>query len=131
MWQLAANGPQDGDELLVASGSYRNRYLVMHDMLAAYESGAAYEHGGKTWIEATGASTLVGAAQAETIARAAALSSNVMSIVYDATALRIRVSYETGTGETWEAASLHDYLEVDLAPMFALATLAQALQEEE
>jgi hypothetical protein len=59
-------------------------------------------------------------AHGEAVARAAALGSNVMSIAYDATALSIRVSFETGTGDAWQAAHKHDYLQLDLAPAFEL-----------
>lgn len=119
-WQTASNGPQGGDKLLCTSGSYRHRYLVMHDMLTAYEEGKGYQHNGQTYIEATGSPVPVGLPQAEQIARAAAMSSNVMSIAYDATALAIRFSYETGTGAEWQGAHQHGYQELSLAPAFDL-----------
>lgn len=119
-WQTASNGPQGGDKLLCDSGSYRHRYLVMHGMLEAYEKGSAYVNGDKTWVEETGVKTPVGLAQAEQIARAAAMGSNVMSIAYDATALSVRLSYEIGTGPDWQGAHLHEYHELELAPAFDL-----------
>jgi hypothetical protein len=129
-WQTASNGPQGGaDKLLCKAGSYRHRYLVMHDMLEAYEKGAAYEKDGVSWIEETGETVPVGLPQAEQIARAAAMGSNVMSIAYDATALRLRVSWEIGTGESWQAAHKHDYIELDLGAAFA--ALAQAAEAKE
>lgn len=119
-WQTASNGPQGGDKLLCDSGSYRHRYLVMHGMLEAYEKGSAYSHNDKTWVVETGSGVPIGLAQAEQIARAAAMSSNVMSIAYDATALAVRLSYEIGTGSDWQGAHLHDYHELELAPAFDL-----------
>lgn len=119
-WQTASNGPQGGNKLLCDSGSYRHRYLVMHGMLEAYEKGSAYSKDGKTWVEETGTGTPIGLPQAEQIARAAAMGSNVMSIAYDATALSVRLSYETGTGPDWQGAHLHGYHELELAPAFDL-----------
>jgi hypothetical protein len=43
-----------------------------------------------------------------------------MSIVYDATALAIRLSFEQGTGPTWENAAAHAYVHVDLKAIFDL-----------
>lgn len=124
-WQTASNGPQGSDSLLYSSGSYRHRYLVMHDLLQAYETGQGYSHNGTEYAETTGTMTPVGLPQAEMIARAAAMGSNVLSIAYDATALSIRVSYEIGTGETWEAAHKHDYVEIDLKSVFDMLKISQ------
>jgi hypothetical protein len=121
-WQTASNGPQNGDKLLCDSGSYRHRYMVMHDILEAYEKGSGYIHNGENWVEETGSQIPVGLQQAEMIARAAAMGSNVMSIAYDATALSLRVSYEIGTGPDWQGAHLHDYHELELGPAFELLT---------
>jgi len=119
-WQTASNGPQNGDNLLCDSGSYRHRYMVMHDILKAYDTGSAYMHNGEAWIAETGSQTPVGLPEAEKIARAAAMGSNVMSIAYDATALSLRLSYEIGTGPQWQGAHLHEYHELELAPAFEL-----------
>jgi len=117
-WQLASHGPQGGDSLLYTSGSYRKRYLVMHDMLEAFEKGTAYSHEGVELIQETGEKTLLGLPEAEKIARAAAMGSNVMGIVYDGTALKIRVSYEIEGADSWEAAHKHEYLELDIKAIF-------------
>jgi hypothetical protein len=120
-WQYAANGPQGGAGLMVGSGSYRNRYAVMHGILAAYGNGTAYAHGGKAWVEDHGGVPVpVTLDQASVIARAAALSSNVMSVVYDATDLVLGVSFEKGTKDSWEPASAHEHFRFDLAGAFAL-----------
>lgn len=119
MFQLASNGPQGGQSLLCTSGSYRHRYLVMHDMLDAFSNGLGYSKDGKTLIEPSSEAVPVGLPQGEVIARAAAMSSNVLSVVYDATALRIRVSWETGTGPEWQGAHQHEYIELPLGEMFA------------
>jgi len=124
-WQTASHGPQGGESLLCTSGSYKHRYLVMHDMLEAYESGSSYSHSGVDYIEETGSKTPVGLPQAEQIARAAAMGSNVLSIAYDATALRIRVSWEIGTGDSWEPAHKHDYIEIDLHSIFQMLKMSQ------
>ena len=62
----------------------------------------------------------MGLPEAEQIARAAAMGSNVMSIAYDATARAIRISYETGSADSWEAAHKHAYTELDLGAAFDL-----------
>ena len=129
-WQHASNGPQGGDNLLCSSGSYRHRYLVMHDMLAAYETGEEYSLDGQELIPATGTKTLVDLPQAEQIARAAAMGSNVMGIAYDATALTIRLSYETGTADSWQGAHKHDYIELDIGAMFDAVKGSHSEQEE-
>ncbi len=94
--------------------------MVMHDILEAYEQGTGYVHQGADWVEETGSPTPVGLHEAEMIARAAAMGSNVMSIAYDATALSLRFSYEIGTGAEWQGAHLHEYHELKLAPAFDL-----------
>jgi len=119
MWQLASNGPQGGQSLLCTSGSYRHRYLVMHDMLDAFAQGQAYTKDGVVLIGPSGQPMPVGLQQGELIARAAAMSSNVLSVVYDATALRIRVSWEVGSGPDWQPANQHDYLELPLGDLFS------------
>ena len=119
-WQKAANGPQSGDGLMCHAGSYRNRYLVMHDLVSAYETGEAYQHDGHVWAEAAGQKVAMGIDEAETVARAAALGSNVLSVAYDATGLTVRVSWETGSGDGWQAASEHDYVTIDLGQAFSL-----------
>lgn len=44
--------------------------------------------------------------------------SNVMSIFYDATNLKVGVAFETGTGETWTPASTAGYVDLDLSEVF-------------
>lgn len=120
MWQTASHGPQGSDKLLCNSGSYVHRYVAMYELLSAFENGTGYEKDGIVYADKTGEETLVGLLQAEKIARLAAMGSNVMSIAYDATALTVAVSYETGTGPTWQAANKHDYYFIDLKAFFAL-----------
>ncbi len=45
-------------------------------------------------------------------------SGNVMSILYDATRLRVLAAFETGSGETWTPASKSGYVELDLSEVF-------------
>ncbi len=100
-FQLASHGPQGSDGLLITSGSYKNRYKLSHDLLAGWEG-----------------TTPVGLDQGVELAVAAAMSSNVLSVVYDATDLTVRVSWEQGTGEDWVPASELEYIHVDLMPAF-------------
>lgn len=116
-WQSACNGPWrgDGSGLMTTSGSYRNRYTVMHDMIVAYETGAPYELDGVVLIpDGGGVPTPIGLPEGGRIAAAAAEPSNILSVVYDATALELLVSYESGTGETWRPASANEYVHLRL-----------------
>jgi hypothetical protein len=120
MWQTASHGPQATDKTLCSSGSYRNRYKAVYQLLHAFENGLGFEKDGKVYAEETGQKVAVGLEQAEKVAKLAAMGSNVMSIAYDATALAIRISYEIGTGPTWQAAHKHDYIFIDLKSFFDL-----------
>lgn len=119
MWQKAANGPQGANTLVVSSGSYQSRYLRSKACLDAIGAGTGYE----TWVaDNQGVPRTVGLVEGEWVARAAAMGSNVLSVVYDATALTLRVSWEQGSGETWKNAQGHEYLYVDAGQVFQLGT---------
>lgn len=118
-YQVASHGPQDGDGdgLMVESGSYRHRYTPSRLMLEAWETGEAYEEDGEILVEDNGGEpVLLGLDEGVRIARHVAMSSNILSVVYDATALEVRYSYESGSGEDWIAASDLDYVALDLVP---------------
>ena len=103
---------------MTTSGSYRNRYLVMHDMVQAFGTGAPYERNGEVVIEDNGGQPVpIGLTQGAMIANQAAMSSNILSVIYDATGLKLYVSYETGTGPSWLPASKSPYAELDLVEM--------------
>ena len=120
-WQTASNGPQVSSGLMVQSGSYQDRYLVMADAIQALADGVAYVHDGDEIIPDNGGVPVpLGLDQGEWIARGAAMGCNVLSVVYDATALELRVAWEKGEGGTWENAVAHDYLHVDVGSLFSL-----------
>jgi len=119
--QTAANGPADGgDGLMVDSGSYRGRYWPMREMTLAYAGGTEYVWEDQVVIPDNGGEpVLIGLDEAEAISRVAAMDSNVYDVVYDATNLRIRLSYESGAGDTWKPASDQPpFLELDLMDLF-------------
>ena len=120
-WQTASNGPQKSSGLMVQSGSYRHRYAVMADAIQALAEGVSFVHNGTEVIpDNAGVPVLLGLDQGELIAAGAAMGSNVLAIVYDATALEMRVTWEKGTGETWENAVQHEFLHVDVGDLIEL-----------
>ena len=119
--QTAANGPANGnDDLMIQSGSWGGRYWPMHEMTRSYQEGAAYEWEGEEVIADNGGEqVLIGLDEAEAISRVAAMDSNVWDVVYDTTNLKIRLSYESGTGDDWmRAADQTEFLELDLRDLF-------------
>ncbi len=119
--QSAANGPANGGTgLMVHSGSYEERYIPMRDMALAYQDGTAYSWEGVEVIPDSGGQPVaIGLDEAEAISRVAAMDSNVYDVVYDTTNLVIRLSYESGAGETWLPASEQPpFLEIDLHDLF-------------
>jgi hypothetical protein len=122
MHQAAANGPmREEPGLMIQSSSWRGRYWPMREMTRAYREGVAWqnEDGVEVVADNGGVEVKVGLDQAEAISREAALGSNVWDVVYDTTDLIIRVSYESGTGETWvRAADQPAYYEIDLGAVF-------------
>jgi len=120
-WQTASNGPQVSQGLLVQSGSYRHRYARMSAALAAAGEGVAFALDGQEVIPDNGGVPLaLDLELGERVARAAAMGSNVLSVAWDATALTLRVSWESGSGATWENAVKHDYWPVDAGALFKL-----------
>jgi len=118
-FQVAAHGPQDGDDLMVTSSSYGHRYLPSHGMLRAWELGEAYEEDSQVIVEDNGGQqVLIGLDQGVELAAHVAMGSNILSVVYDATSLEMMFSYEQGTGDAWEPANEQDYVYVDLKPAF-------------
>ena len=121
-WQQAANGPQgDPDRLLVDSGSYRHRYSRIHGMLAAYRSGRSFEEDGELYVpDHEGMPVAMTLDEAVAVARAAAMGGNIHSVAYDATALTLRVAYESGAGDTWKPADENEYYLIDAGAIFEL-----------
>jgi len=117
-WQEAARGPWSGSGrgLMIDSGSYNGRYLVMHDMIQAQRTGTGYVRDGREVIvaPADGSPRPLGPPEAVQIAQEAAMSSNILSVVYDATALDLYVAFEKGAGEAWEPASRKEYVRFSL-----------------
>jgi len=121
-WQEASHGPYDNpDGLMIDSGSYKSRYLRIHDMLNAYRTGTSYELDGTVLIPDNGGTPVpMTINEAVNIASAAAMSSNIYSVAYDATDLVMRVAFEKGTGDTWVPASKCEYVTIKVAPLFDL-----------
>jgi hypothetical protein len=118
-FQMAAHGPQDGDGLMISSGSYKGRYTPSRLMLEAWEQGVAYEEDGVELIPDNGGTPVaIGLDEGVVLTSWVAMSTNIMSIVYDATTLELRVAYEEGTGDDWEPASAQEYVHIDLKPAF-------------
>lgn len=110
-YQEAANGPQrQNGSVMVQSGSYRGRYMPMHDMVLAYEHGTAYDGETVDIPDNGGLQVPIGLTEGTAIASEAAMDSNIMSVVYDATALEFAVAYESGSGETWLPGSMNPYV---------------------
>jgi hypothetical protein len=119
--QTAANGPADGGKgLMTRSGSWKRRYWPMYQMTKAYETGSAMQWDGAELIADHGGTPVkIGLNETELISRTAAMSSNVWDVVFDCTDLVIRVSFESGTGDTWKrAADQPGYYEIDLTKVF-------------
>ncbi len=117
MHQYACNGPQrENPGLMVRGGSYRNRYTPMREMTEAWEAGEAWSWDGEEIIPCNdGVPAPVTMDGAEAVSRVAAMRSNTWDVVYDATDLVMRLSYESGTGDDWVAASDQpEFLEVSL-----------------
>ena len=119
--QTAANGPANGgDGLMVDSGSYRGRYWPMREMTLAYANGTEFVWKDEAVIPDNGGTpVLIGLDEAEAISRVAAMDSNVYDVVYDTTNLIVRVSFESGAGDSWLPASEQPpFLEIDLMELF-------------
>jgi len=116
-WQYACNGPFSGDGrgLMVDSGSWRGRYALQHDMLRAWREGTAWSRDEREVIpDSAGAPRRIGPEESISLARESAMSSNILSVAYDATALDLYVAYEAGSGEDWEPASQQEYVRLSL-----------------
>ncbi len=121
--QAAANGPMDDDGtgLMQYAGSWHERYKPYHDITDAYINGTPF-----TWRDAEivpdngGQATPVGLDQVEVMSRAAAMeSSNVWDALYDATNLKVRISFETGTEDDWIGAHEQPpFTEIDMKDIF-------------
>lgn len=121
--QKACNGPVNGgDRLMIDGGSYKYRYTPMRLMTEAYAAGSSFTWEDELIIPDSGGTQVpIGLDEGEAISRVAAMSSNVYAVVYDATNMKIRVSYESGTGDDWvSAAEQPAFLELDLDDLFLL-----------
>ena len=120
--QAASNGPMrgDGTGLMVDSGSWQKRYWPMRQMTVAYAEGTSYEWKGEEVIpDNAGQPMLIGLDEAEAVSRVAAMDSNVWDVVYDTTNLKVRLSFESGTGDNWiPAHEQPPFLEIDLKELF-------------
>jgi len=119
-WQTAANGPLGDDtrEVMYDSESYTDRYMVMQGILNALWTGGSYQHEGVTWVQAGNANRPIGPDEAVTLTRAAAMDSNVMNVVYDATELKVWLAYESGSDASWLSASDTSYTEMNMGELF-------------
>lgn len=122
-YEMASHGPLDGDGtgLMIEGGAYRDRYTPQYERTAACEQGAAYYHDEIEYIPDNGGQPMpIGLDEVEAISRVAGMdSSNVWNVVWDATNLVIRVSFESGTGDDWIAAKDQpSYLWIDLDDLF-------------
>ena len=126
MWQTASNGPWDYDNgkviqnlqrLTSHGGSYRKRYMRMYHAIYAYSHGVTYagtdDITGKEKIivpDNNGKPIKIGLDEGANIASWAAMHCcNVISVAYDLTALRVKIAYETGTGDQWKNAADNEY----------------------
>ncbi len=119
--QAAANGPmRDHPGLMVESGSWNGRYWPSYLMTKAWEEGTALEWDGAELIPDNGGTQVpIGLDETELVSRTAAMSSNVWDVIFDTTDLVIRVSYESGSGDSWMRASEQpSFLEIDLNQVF-------------
>jgi hypothetical protein len=119
--QAAANGPmRDHPGLMINSSSWSRRYWPMYAMTLAYEQGSPMMWDDRELIPDNGGTPVpIGMDQTELVSRTAAMGSNVWDVVYDTTDLAIRVSYESGSGDTWVRASEQpSFLEIDMNAVF-------------
>ncbi len=137
MWQTASNGPwkyeganvvQDRNRLLVNSGSYNGRYLRMYKAIYSYLHGTEYKDKNDITGEDRiivpdngGKQIKIGLDEGANIASWAAMHCcNVISVAYDLTALKVKLAYETGTGENWKNAADNEYHLFDLKALVDL-----------
>ncbi len=123
MHQAASHGPMSGDGtgLMIDAGAYRDRYYPQMEMTAAYAAGTAYTWDDEEVVPDNGGQPVpMSLDQVEQISRVAGMpSSNVWNVVWDATNLKVRLSFESGTGDTWTAAKYQpEYLEIELDDVF-------------
>ncbi len=126
MWQTASNGPwtyngpypeQELNRLLVNAGSYNNRYLRMYKAIYSYMNGIEYKDKDditgedKIIVPDNGGEQIkIGIDEGANIASWAAMHCcNVISVAYDLTALKVKIAYETGTGDDWKNAADNEY----------------------
>ena len=119
--QVAANGPAGDDPhvVMVDSSSYQDRYAVIAGILNAWWTGAAYTHDGIQWVPAGTGSRAIDMHDAVDITKATAMSSNVMNVVYDATAMSVSIAFESGSASSWTSAANAQYLNVDVQSLFS------------
>lgn len=140
MWQTACHGPWDYEagnndmyyqnlnRVMLTGGSYNKRYLRMYKSILAYENGEEL----KVTNDVTNKemeispdngniSTPIDLNAASKIARWSAMHSDIFSVAYDATALKILVAFESVQGKNWIRASDNSYKFVDLRTLFYTA----------
>ena len=137
MWQTACHGPwdyeaghndmyyQDINRLMLTGGSYNKRYLRMYQAILAYENGEELKVTNDVTKETmeiapanNGYLKPIDLEAATKIARWAAMSSDIFSVAYDATALQIMVAFESTQDDKWIRASDNPYKFVDLKTLF-------------
>lgn len=121
IYQTAANGPSGLDPRAVMndSQSFEERYARMNGVLYALSSGGAYtDNNGINWVQSSMSSRPVGMNEAELVSRAASMDTSLMNVVYNATDLKIRLSYEAYVNGQWSAAGDNSYIDLDLGALF-------------
>ncbi len=100
--------------------TWRTLYRPISLMIDAYNKGKAFDCAGiEKWHFTAAEPRPMTREDALNICKMAGDNdSNVMSIFYDATNLKVGVAFETGTGETWTPASTAGYVNLDLSEVF-------------
>ena len=129
--QATDNGPGDpiNDGNPLKGQTYTDRHKPMHDMIRAYETGAAYVYPVRgTRVIEGGSPRKIGADEALTIAATVAHNLeklaesdwNVMSVVYAPTDLDFWIAYETRDAEgNWKNAPDSGYMQFNLKDLLS------------
>ncbi len=136
MWQSACHGPwrhnsddntyyQDLERLMLEGSSYNKRYLRMYTAIQDYAIGkqliAIDDFDDKPFEvvpDNNGLPLKINLDYGTRIARWAAMTSNIFSVVYDSTALEIMVAFEQISDDKWIRASNNEYKYINLRDLF-------------
>jgi len=129
--QATDNGPaeegNDGDPR--KGDTYRVLYVPMANMIRAFTEGTAFDEEGKKAyaMPAAGSGSFMGVEEALKVCKMAGDNDgNIMSVLYEATDLKVHVAFERGRGERWTPAALAGYAALDLGPVFGGAVAPTA-----